>query len=65
MIVHKDNITQTDDHQFPYELFRSYSYDPYQNRSTLGFRTFDAGSFLLPLKKTITKFHKALKIILL
>ena len=34
------------------ELFRSYLYDPKQNRSTAGFQTFDIGPHILPLKKT-------------
>ena len=29
LIVHKKNITQTDDHQFPCELFQSCSYDTF------------------------------------
>ena len=28
VIIHKNNITQTDDRQFACELFRSCSYDP-------------------------------------
>ena len=36
-IQHENNITQTDDHQFPFELFRSCSYDPNRIRSTKGF----------------------------
>ena len=55
VIVHKDNVTQTDDHQFPCELFQIYSYGPKQNRSTAGFQTFDTGPFILSLKRTTKK----------
>ena len=37
VIIHENNITQTDDHQSACELFRSCSYDPNQKRSTTGF----------------------------
>ena len=53
MNVHKNNITLTDDDQFPCELFRTCSYDPNQNRNTTGFQTFDTGPFLLSIQRTI------------
>ena len=62
MIVHKNDIMQTDNHQFPCELFRNCLYDSNQNKSTTGFQTFDTEPFLLSLQRTIKKIHKALKI---
>ena len=64
VIIHKNNITQTHDHRSVYELFRSYSYDPKQNRSTAQFQTFDTASFILSLERTSKKIHKTLEIIL-
>ena len=60
MIIHKNNITQTDDHKSACELFRSCSYDPNQKRSTTGF---DKGPFVLSLKGTNKAIREALKII--
>ena len=65
MILHKNNITETDDYQFRCEIFWSCSFDANQDRSTTGFQTFDTGQFLLSLQRTIKKFRKVLKIILL
>ena len=65
VIVHKNNITKTDDQQFPRELFRSCLHDPDQKRNTSGFQTFDTGRFLLSLQRTTENIRKALKIILL
>ena len=63
MIVHKNKVTQTDDQQFPRELFRSCLYDPNQKRNTAGSQTFDTGPFLLSLQRATKKIRKALKII--
>ena len=57
MIVHANNITQTDDRQSACELFRSWSYDSNQNRSTAGLQSFDTGPFILSLKKITKKIH--------
>ena len=65
VIVHKNNITQTEDHQSACELIQSCLYDPNQNRSSTGFQTLDKVLFILSLKRTIKKNCKALKIILL
>ena len=65
VIVHKNNITQTDDHESACELFRSYSYDLKQNWSTAGLQTFDIGPFTHSHKRTTKKIRKALKIKLL
>ena len=46
-IVHKNNITKTDDRQSACKLFRIYWYDPKQNKSTTGFQTFDTCPFVL------------------
>ena len=47
----KNSIRQTDNPQSVCELFRSYSYDPKQNRGTAEFQTFDIGPHILSLKK--------------
>ena len=69
MIVHKNDITQMDDHQSLCELFQTCSYDPNQNRSTTGFQSLDTGLLILSLKTTtkktlscrvVTKGHKYL-----
>ena len=65
VIVHKNNITQTDDHESACELFLSYSYDLKLNWSTTGLQTFDIGPFIHSLKRTTKKPRKALKIMLL
>ena len=56
--MHKNNATQTDDHQFPCDLFQIYSYGAKHNRSTAGFQTFDTGPFILSIKRTIKKSAK-------
>ena len=38
VIIHKDHLTQTDNHQFPDKLFWSCCYYPNQTRSTTGFK---------------------------
>ena len=65
VIVHKNNVTQTDDHQSECEFFWSCSYDPNQNKRTIGFQLFDTGLFIISLKTSTKKIRKALKIILL
>ena len=55
MILHKNNITQTDHYQFRCEYFEPVRMS----------QTFDTGPFLLSLHRTITKILKALKITLL
>ena len=65
VIVRKNNVTQTDDHQSECEFFWSCLYDPNQNKRTIGFQLFDTGLFILSLKTSTKKIHKALKIILL
>ena len=54
-----------DYHQYVYELFRSCSYDPNQNKSSTGFQTFDTGPFIFSFKITSKKLRKVPKIILL
>ena len=61
MIVHKNSVTQTDDQQFPRELFRSCLHDPNQKRNTTGFQTFDTGPILLSLQGATKKIRKAVK----
>ena len=56
--MHKNNATQTDDHQFPCDLFQIYSYGAKHNRSTAGFQTFDTGPFILSIKRTTKKSAK-------
>ena len=63
--MHKNNITQTDNHQYPCELFQSCSDNPNQNRSTIARQTFNTGTPLLSLQRTIKKTRKALNITLL
>ena len=53
LIVHKYNITQTDDHQS--------ACDQNQYRSTTGFQTFDTVPFILSLKRTTKKVREALR----
>ena len=65
VIVYKNNITQTEDHQSACEVFQRCSYDPNQYRSSTGCQTFDTDPSILSLKRTIKNPHKALKIILL
>ena len=63
MIVHKNNVPQTDDQQFLRELFQNCFHDSNQKRNTTGSQTFDAGSLLLSLQSVTKKIRKALKII--
>ena len=69
MIVHKNSITQIDNHQSLCELFRTCSYDPNQHRGETGLQSFDTGLLILSLKTTtkktlscwvVTKGHKYL-----
>ena len=55
MIVHKNNITQTDDPQVPCELFRNCSYDPRVVISKVTWRTFQAKLEIIK-KSTPKKF---------
>ena len=63
MIVHKNNVPQTDDQQFLRELFQNCLHNSNQKRNTTGSQTFDAGSLLLSLQSATKKIRKALKII--
>ena len=60
MVVHWNNITQTDDHHSTCELFWS-SYDPNQNRSKTVFQTFDIGLFILSFKRTTKRNPQSTK----
>ena len=62
VIVHINNITQTENHQSACELFRSYSYDPNQKRSSTGFKSVDTALFILSLKITIKKNPRSTKL---
>ena len=60
VILHKNNITQTDDNQSACELFRSCLCNSNQKICTAGF---DKSPFILSLKRTTKTIRKTLKII--
>ena len=60
VFIHKNNITQTDDHQSTCELFDFARMIQTKKRSPTGF---DKGPFILSLKRTTKTICKALKII--
>ena len=60
VIIHKNNITQTDDHQSTCELFDSARMIQTKKKSPT---RFDKGPFILSLKRTTKTIRKALKII--
>ena len=56
VIIHKNNITQTDDHQSTCDLFDSACMIQTKKRSTTGF---EKGPFILSLKRTTKTICKA------